>query len=873
MILLDQFETEPSQIYSGSSLNEQVLGEVLSDSPTRERRIVTTALEGLSEGFGGFNLSYSDRLNFVSGTAFQSLSSLRFKRSISQEEFYFDSFLPSPAAIGDINGVSRPYISGNVAGLFVSARVSGNQTFGRLPVPDESLHTWFSADGRPLPDQDLTFPADAFTDINWQQSPYPFQTKYRKIPRSLSPGTRFSTDGEITADLTNTSIVPSLGTIRTSRIGGLFLAWSDPQRPFTDWSQFSQIWSVTSSVIQPIDPNNRFVHRFTEGWNGFNDVIWNPFTGSNSAGVYVAVGNNLSMFESRDGIEWTAIAKGQRGSQGSPNAVDDLLVINTSSVALPISPTGSNDIFRIHAEAYNSGIHRRWFLLVGFGAGSFGGQLVRSTTISVNRTSKTGWETIDVSGLGTNARFYDIGTTDPGGNEANTADTLILVGEDTTGVDTGYIGFATSKDGTTWARSTAGVANQSDVRWYGVTTGDATHNYNFVCGVDFAGFPDEGIIARAPVTLTSPNLQTWTNITPSSASFGLASIPILYDIDYSETTNTVITVGDNGCILRSTDGGTSWSKPSPPSGFVGKYIRVYARPNSVGWFAMAQGDGVHYSTNDGLSWNRSNYDLSNRNNAESYVGNGALVVGSREALDSGATLPQPQQIVWVDQSNTHPWGLSGDSTIIVFRLHDAEFETSGNVNKAALVEPGGFLSGGLLISPSVADFNKTFFGFGEGIDVDLSDYYYGGKLRTVNNGKSLGKGILPSFRDFSMYDMYGIPDACTVRLYGPEIRGWKYGIYNGVPTGTSVVHRANRFGQFRDMLEQRHFTAVLDRRNGGVAVQYPVDIAFKEGTALAASASIYATATDSVSFNPEDSGTYDIHYRVGKPFTDVDNRA
>ena len=41
---------------------------------------------------------------------------------------------------------------------------------------------------------------------------------------------------------------------------------------------------------------------------------------------------------------------------------------------------------------------------------------------------------------------------------------------------------------------------------------------------------------------------------------------------------------------------------------------------------------------------------------------------------------------------------------------------------------------------------------------------------------------------------------------GPIVRGWKYGLINGFPTNTSAVWRRNRFGQFRDMLEQRLFT-------------------------------------------------------------------
>ena len=417
----------------------------------------------------------------------------------------------------------------------------------------------------------------------------------------------------------------------------------------------------------------------------------------------------------------------------------------------------------------------------------------------------------------------------------------------------------------------AGVANQTGVIWYGVCVGDATNNFNFVCGSDNGLFGD-GIIARAPTTLVNPHLQTWTDITPTPGSVGLVDIPILRDIDYAENGNDLIAVGDDATILRSFNGGTSWTLRTPPAGFTGTYTRVFASPTNDYWYAVADNDGIHYSDDMGQTWFRANFDLSNRSGAESFVGNGSLVIGSRAVEDSGASLKPPQQHVWVDESLQHPWSATGDATIIVLRLHDAEFETSGTVNKAALIEKEKFLSGGSFISPSVRDFNKTYFGFGRGLDVDLSEYQYGGKLSDTLGGRRLGKGILPEFRDFSVYDMYGTPDACTVRLYGPEIRGWKYGIYNGVPTATSVVHRFGKYGQLRDMLEQRQYTAVLDTRNGGTATQFPIDVSFVSGTNVAASASIYESATDTVSFNPFDSGIYDRHYRAGRPFYDTDSR-
>jgi hypothetical protein len=43
-------------------------------------------------------------------------------------------------------------------------------------------------------------------------------------------------------------------------------------------------------------------------------------------------------------------------------------------------------------------------------------------------------------------------------------------------------------------------------------------------------------------------------------------------------------------------------------------------------------------------------------------------------------------------------------------------------------------------------------------------------------------------------------------VYGVECRGWKYGLKNGVSTLNSAIFRRDRYGQFRDMLEQRLYS-------------------------------------------------------------------
>ena len=44
----------------------------------------------------------------------------------------------------------------------------------------------------------------------------------------------------------------------------------------------------------------------------------------------------------------------------------------------------------------------------------------------------------------------------------------------------------------------------------------------------------------------------------------------------------------------------------------------------------------------------------------------------------------------------------------------------------------------------------------------------------------------------------------------PEIRGWKYGLYSGLPSNSKAIFRRDKFGQMRDMLEQRPYTKFIN---------------------------------------------------------------
>lgn len=102
---------------------------------------------------------------------------------------------------------------------------------------------------------------------------------------------------------------------------------------------------------------------------------------------------------------------------------------------------------------------------------------------------------------------------------------------------------------------------------------------------------------------------------------------------------------------------------------------------------------------------------------------------------------------------------------------------------------------------SKVDSSKLFFGFGDRCttQVDVA-------------GRLTGSLGLPEARTGAI-DVGADP----LFLVSPIIRGWKYGLASGLPHYTSCTFRRDRYGQFRDMLEQREIIASMsDEQNNSV---------------------------------------------------------
>ena len=120
----------------------------------------------------------------------------------------------------------------------------------------------------------------------------------------------------------------------------------------------------------------------------------------------------------------------------------------------------------------------------------------------------------------------------------------------------------------------------------------------------------------------------------------------------------------------------------------------------------------------------------------------------------------------------------------------------GNVNSSLLpsLYVDADVSSGITGSMSVDETTKVLFGFGDYNNCGI----FGGGRNGSNN--------LPASRDVvRSKSNFGTASSNRYR-FGSVIRGWKYGVWNGIRTFNHATFRRNRYGQVRDMLEQRLFT-------------------------------------------------------------------
>lgn len=239
---------------------------------------------------------------------------------------------------------------------------------------------------------------------------------------------------------------------------------------------------------------------------------------------------------------------------------------------------------------------------------------------------------------------------------------------------------------------------------------------------------------------------------------------------------------------------------------------------------------------------------------------GIITYGANSSYLSSslATLSVVIPYLWIHQSNT---GLIS-SQPLRYTLVDVtgNVGTSGSSNEV-------FLGGGNISNPFPPVSNR-FYGIGTGTkrpqNKQIIRFLFG------FGDNYLGIPIINAVTSSLLLNTIGIINSYYATSV--DIRGWKYGVVNGFPYYSSCVFRSGRYGQFRDMMEQRKTTKFFDpngltadgknnARKG--ATSAVVTVTFVSGS----DAFVTASLPDSMNLN--DSGLYDFEYKSGQPWYDV----
>lgn len=137
---------------------------------------------------------------------------------------------------------------------------------------------------------------------------------------------------------------------------------------------------------------------------------------------------------------------------------------------------------------------------------------------------------------------------------------------------------------------------------------------------------------------------------------------------------------------------------------------------------------------------------------------------------------------------------AADNLCIIYATKDSaqasEWNLTSDVNISSVNKFGFYTTS----SADLNDTSKILFGFNDNstLKYDPNDA----------NNEFIGTPNIPTFAESqTVWSQAGIRT-----LIKPTISGWKYGVWSGIPSYSSLHFRLGKYGQFRDLLEQRLFT-------------------------------------------------------------------
>jgi hypothetical protein len=165
------------------------------------------------------------------------------------------------------------------------------------------------------------------------------------------------------------------------------------------------------------------------------------------------------------------------------------------------------------------------------------------------------------------------------------------------------------------------------------------------------------------------------------------------------------------------------------------------------------------------------------------------------------------------------------------------------------------LQSNLTSSAGIADVTKALFGFGD-----------------LNNMISTSLGTNTTFGTNHYADSrvkYFDPNNWGAWFSpSPIIRGWKYGVYSGLPTFSKAYFRQGSYGQLRDMLEQRPYTKYYQTAENNPGIEN-----FRQGTTPAAVTVKFVDAAGKLT-KPENTWSQNLSFEATSsvPYFDGETR-
>lgn len=826
MTTTDQFQLSSLQEYSGSFLDSVYYGNVLSNNselyiidlsssvvtesidPFQRSRIWSKADESITTGFRKRNILYSDRVKYQENITFGgSRTSNGFMSIGTQGEHYFDSFVPSPLNIGKANGIKYALLPGS------SGTLEGSSNYNLPACAPADIPILF---GNSVP-SGLEEVSGAI-DTSWLQSPYPFQAKYKNITRTFNDSFSLSEKLNAEVDLSTGAIISPVS--QSDTVGTVYYISDQTTSGFSNAiyeGEFIDRLTVSpfTQMTFPID-----LLPFTTVFNGSHTTDFRS-AGAPSGGQQILVGDDGVVIRRQEGIEgWFLVQDGQAFNYYDAS-----------------SSRGLNSFFQYRFGAW---------VIVGEGG-----------RIHIGDTSNfySGIDTVAATaGSSYSGTFYGVAHDMTFIAPNNGSSRFVAVGE------SGEIQYSADYTGTgTWTRPS------------GAPYGSATFRaIDYHPGFDqFIAVGDNGIIYYSAV---GDPTAAWTAVTKignlSEFTGSLHTVRCAYGAQ-TPSSGYIVVAGANGAIatcegVAITEGG--WTVRTAADGYTGTF-RGSARPTTD---VTGGSEYTFYLVGDGGM-------------IQTCQGNGSTWEVVSESPDDSNLQYNTITSAGIWESPDRNWSTTGDYIVagspyfltknLIGRVVDIEStgytwlsgsDFTGFVNTGTTIDKGGSgtAPSSKYVRSTSADSLKTFFGFGKGASINIPGDFTPSQLTFLPN-------VSVSFADTK----YIVDDNQFefARFIGPRPNGFRYGIENVVPTQTKCVFRRNKFGQPRDMLEQRpsgKFYLTDGETGAHTTTQAAVLVTFISGSTSYERAKTYLTASSEVSFNKKDSGIYDFEYKSGQPFFD-----